>query len=501
MDFTLESKACVACAKAKRRCGKQIPTCGRCASRGLSCDYPARVAKACTSPYAQPQRQQQLQPSPEMSTAPIAAILTPTPTPTITDILFDIPGTSMALDDLYPFHFENAAALPISSCSIDVNPKSISMPWYLNSPSWELEHHAPTDIPPNYSSSTLLDHVETIKDWQRRWVQTGSNPYIHTNVYRFRMPRCVQDAYTTLSAYIERTPENKSVIARIVEDRVRQLLDDQPDGIEGDQEETHGALGPFENLARVHALHIYQSIGLFDGDIRLRHVAETQIPTLNAWLRQLLHSTKAAAAQGLRSFVMPLLVPLEVGKRPSAAAAAAAAAATPCIGSLATIPDAYMDVGNPVFTPSGHHQDSRSSKNNTITPRLSQEESEWYGWCFSETIRRTWMVVAALQTIYLTLQIRIAPCPGRSLFTSWEGQWDAKTAFAWASKCSESGGGSHQSVDFASCTGWIGKDMFESRRPEDVDEFTMELLGITYGWERVDKWRHSSMGANGQRRF
>lgn len=39
MDLTLESKACSACARAKRKCGRQIPRCGRCQSRDIPCEY------------------------------------------------------------------------------------------------------------------------------------------------------------------------------------------------------------------------------------------------------------------------------------------------------------------------------------------------------------------------------------------------------------------------------------------------------------------------------
>ena len=37
---TLETKACQACAKAKRRCGKETPKCVRCRRRGIECMYP-----------------------------------------------------------------------------------------------------------------------------------------------------------------------------------------------------------------------------------------------------------------------------------------------------------------------------------------------------------------------------------------------------------------------------------------------------------------------------
>lgn len=429
MDFTLESKACVACARAKRRCGKQIPTCGRCTSRSIACEYPP--AKAFYLPPRQP----------------IPA----------TDVLFDMPGDSMATDHRYPLHLDDMETAP-------------SLPWYLDEISWEIDHRPDTEDPPIFASTVLLNHIDAIQGWQSRWIRTASNPYIHPNIYRFHMPRCVQDAYTTLSTYVQRTPENRMAVARIVEDRVRQLLDDQPSAIAGNQLGMHETLDLLDHLARVHALHVYQTIGLYDGDIRLRHVAETQIPTLNSWLRQLFHSAKSAAAQGLQSFVLPLLVPSKLDRRilyPS---------------SLATQPGPHLG------------QDRSSNDDAAVTPRLSQEELEWYGWSFAETIRRTWMVCTALQTVYLTLQIRHAPCPGGTMFSAREGLWDAKTAYAWAFKCEKSGG-VRRGVDFVNRTQWSG--MFENCRPEDMDEFSREALEITYGPERVERWR-TRMGASGE---
>lgn len=480
MDYTLQSKACVACARAKRKCGKQIPTCGRCSSRGITCDYPS--AKAFYLPPRQPEQMpsplalQQERPSPRAATPHIAT------TPTITDMLFEIPGDSMAIDDLYPFQFDGAVALPTPSSSHNIYPKSVSLPWYLDEFSWEIDHITDAESPPIYSTTLLLDHVDIIKNWQSRWIRIGSNPYIHPNMYRFHIPRCVQDAYTTLSTYVGRTPENKVMVSRIIEDRVRQLLSDQPGGTEGDET----ALNTLEHLARVHALHIYQTIGLYDGDIRLRHVAETQVPTMNCWLRQLMQSAKATAAQGLQSFVRPVLVAPSLKKMPSVAANSHP-------NSLGTPPSPHMSLGVPMSTNNNQY----SNDDAILTPQLSQEESEWYAWSFSETIRRTWMVVTALQTIYLTLQVRNAPCPGGAMFTVREGLWDAKSAFAWKSRCDANTNKSRAvELDFVNRTQWSG--MFESRRPEEIDEFCKEALEITYGSERVERWK-INMAANCQR--
>lgn len=489
MDLTLQSKACAGCARAKRKCGKQIPTCGRCESRGIACEYPS--ATTFHLPPRQPDQSGPLpsapQGQPPLSTTLVTDMAAP---PTAADILLDMAGDSMVMDDLYPFHFDDVATLPSAHSSIHLHAKDVILPWYLDKSSWELDHQAYEDVPPIYSTTVLLDHVEVLKAWQSRWIRTGSSPFIHPNVYRFQIPRCVQDAYTTLSTYLERTPENKTMVARIVEDRVRQLLDDQPLDVEEAGTEAQRALDPFEHLARVHALHVYQTIGLYDGDIRLRHVAETQIPTMNSWLRQMMRFSQAAAAQGLQKFIQPVLVPTQVNQRPSAAGDV-------CSSSLASLPSSLVHSGVPISAMSSHQGSHRHMIEGAVvhTPRLSQEELEWYGWSFAETIRRTWMAASAIQTVYLTLQVRYAPCPGGSMFTAREGLWEAKTAFAWISQCGEGGVQSGQGVDFVNRTQWGG--IFEDRRPEEMDEFTREVLDITYGTERVERWR-IKMAASGQ---
>lgn len=62
------------------------------------------------------------------------------------------------------------------------------------------------------------------------------------------------------------------------------------------------------HVARVQVLHTNQTTCLSDGSIRLQHVAETHIPPLNSWLRQLLVSAWAGAAGGSERAAGSILV-------------------------------------------------------------------------------------------------------------------------------------------------------------------------------------------------
>ncbi|KAL1870701.1 hypothetical protein Daus18300_005021 [Diaporthe australafricana] len=244
---------------------------------------------------------------------------------------------------------------------------------------------------------------------------------------------------------------NKAIITAVLEQRIKQLLADQPSPTPGagSDEDAWAALNPFEHLARVHALLTYQIICLYDGDIRLRHVAETQIPTLNLWLRQLISSAQHAAAHGPETF----------------------------ISSLVTPPD-QQDLMRVEIT----DQDDDMEHVSLTRSFLSQEDVAWYAWLFAETIRRTWLVASTVQTVYLTLQVRWAPCPGGLPFSTRKDVFDATSSFAWAARCEEH----RQGTDFARRH---RHRVFEERRPEDIDEFTTHLLEISYGAERMERWK------------
>lgn len=433
IDMTVESKACCACARAKRKCERQIPACSRCQARGMRCEYPS----ASYEPFDQPQvRHHQVAVSEEP----------------LSHLLFGLSEDMTSVDD---FASRGLDTIVGNSSSIEPNPKPQSppLPWYLEKESWDIDHLTSHSTSP-FCSTVLSSYTDNIKEWLTCWVETGACPFIHLRTYNYHLPRCVQDAYTALTTYQNMKDSNRSIVMTLLEQRIKQLLADQPrppPGTINDEDAGAAALNTFEHLARVHALLIYQVVCLYDGDIRLRHVAETQIPTLNLWLRQLVSSAKRTAAQGPESFISPLVTPPDQQD-----------------------PLMQVQIG-------GHDGDME-----TVTMArsfLSREDMDWYAWLFAETIRRTWLVASSVQTIYLTLQVLWAPCPGGLPFTTRKGAFEASSSFAWAACCE----GHKQGIDFARRH---KHRLFEECRPEDIDEFTVRLLEISYGLERIERWRH-----------
>lgn len=77
--------------------------------------------------------------------------------------------------------------------------------------------------------------------------------------------------------YTNQTKETRSFVLKILHENVNTLI--------------HTASGvsftPREKLARVHALLVYQTIRMFDGDISLGQQAEKDQPILEAWNEEL----------------------------------------------------------------------------------------------------------------------------------------------------------------------------------------------------------------------
>lgn len=99
---------------------------------------------------------------------------------------------------------------------------------------------------------------------------------MHRHLYKDNMPRVVLQAFTTCVLYTNRSDTNRGMILRVLHENVADLL----------QSATSMAT-PQEKMARIHALMIYQSIRLFDGDLYLAHQAEKDNPLLESWLGEL----------------------------------------------------------------------------------------------------------------------------------------------------------------------------------------------------------------------
>jgi hypothetical protein len=282
-----------------------------------------------------------------------------------------------------------------------------------------------------FSSSILKRYPKEVHRWLSQWVSEGANPFIHRALYQHRFPRCVQDAYMALSLFTSKTSANEEMVYRILQDRAEQLIQDNVPGISPGQSKT--TLDTFDHLARVHSLIVYQVLGLFDGDIRLRHLAEQRIPLLFTWADEMLDSASQVAT--LASFLRQM-----------------------------TADDNNLDSTVP-YNP---------------LPHSGSEEALWRAWVLAESVRRTWGVASGILTVYLTLQRGWAACAGGTMVTTRRGVWEAASACTWAKLCTE--------VDVGFMHREQTESLLEKARVEDVDIFARVTMEATFGWERMERW-------------
>lgn len=260
--------------------------------------------------------------------------------------------------------------------------------WFLAPETWKISYRMAisADVPSG-KMSTMRNYIALLQSWFERWVHTGSNPFIHHHLYSAKFPACVQIAYATLASYIHRTPANTETVLQIVEDRSNHLLQENGAALDvvgaeqwADEESEDQGSDLFGQLARLHALMVYQIIGLFDGDIRSRFVAEGHMAVQDSWARKLFQS----AAD---TFSNNCTVTTQVAR---------------------FLPRAY-----------------------------TSSQKQWYLWILAESIRRTWLVAVSLSPIFTALQQGWSVCPGVIMYTNRSGLWNAESATGWEKKCSE----------------------------------------------------------------
>jgi hypothetical protein len=316
-------RSCIRCNEAKRKCDRTTPSCRLCRRKKLECTYPSR------------------RPS---NFIPIeTAHNVPSPLPEFDLLDFEAISNELTVTEPLP------GDLAITT--------SARGSWFL-APETFVVDHTPMPLPPNSKISDLKDFIRLIETSLATWITTGSNTFIHAHLYRDTFPSCLQIAFATFSAYLNRTRETTDMILRAVNDQATQLVSRQEEA---------------------DALFAYQMIGLFDGDIRSRHLAEKRAAHLSRSLDRALET--ASATLGLQMFADDLNISL---------------------------------------------------------PNLtSPTERLWQSWTISESLRRTWLVVQGISACYDGLKQGWAPCNGDVMFTTREGLWSASSACSWIKMCAD----------------------------------------------------------------
>lgn len=425
MNIIPETKACETCAKSKRKCGKEKPQCHRCASRDLDCVYPP----ARPSAFVLLQNEAAETLAAETPSSNNSAATTRQDTGSLWD-------PTLLLCPLSEFD------VSLATSTGHTNPSPTSAPslicdWFLSPETWKPRFHIPyhtSPQPPPYGNVVLKRFLKSIRRNLEGWVTRGSTYFIHKQLYSFHRPRCIQDAQTALALYLARTDENEDAVLSTLGDRVSQLLEDEG-------HKTVSSLDTVGHLARVQALVTYLMIGLLDGDIHMRAVAEEHMETLWSWVEQMVEVITAAST----------LLSLEG------------------CDDLKTIASG-LGLGIKDVLADGQ----------ALQSCVMQEEVGWHAWILAESLRRTWIVGRGLYSTYHALQRGLAKCPGTMMMTARQGMWDAPSSYAWMKQVAQ------KNVWFIE--GTTLERLFVEANPDEVDEFTKCCLEITYGLERMERW-------------
>lgn len=403
---TAKRLACVPCTRSKRKCTKEAPSCIRCLDKNLSCHYPApRVAPPFNLVYAED--------------GEISAIIAQE-SEQLTDGLEPRTKISDPASSGLP-----QSTNPCSTDSVQLN--AVDSLWFLTRESWNIDHKDAVLAEMYFSDTSLTYFTDQLETWLGQWIKEGCCPFIHEHLYDVELPDCVQDAYTTLAAYLSKTRENKTLVMHIFERRLNHLVEEQA-VLDGNLEPR--AFDIFGQLARTQALLVYEIIGLFDGSIRGRALAERHIGLLSQWARQLWEQAK----QSLH---------------------------TEATGS------------------SSHNYNGQ----NTTRAGIIETENPtaiWRTWILVESVRRTYLMATLTEAAFVTLKQGWAPCPGGITFTCGNGLWPSKSANDWVTRSKQ------QRILYLKCID--GEELFAEASAADIDEFTRIVLIASFGLERFKQW-------------
>lgn len=373
MSASSRPKACIACAKSKRKCDKQLPECQRCLDRDVDCIYP------------QPKRRRR-NPIPRIvQTEGISATQYYAETDGLGASLdFGAWGALEAIDLDFPLSDAIDAYIPTLSVPVVSIPSQESVldssdvsstpcPWFLEDETWAMLH-----CNQELACATRVEleaFVRIVEEMLQSWVSKGYNSFLHRRLYEKGMPTCIQDAFTTLTAYLHRTPAVKETILQIVKER-SSALTKQSAPTAG------GAQGILAHLARVQALFVYQFIGLFDSSIPLRASAEQKIPLLRRWVIEMWEAVRRYRGEDT-----------SLGQRP--------------LQWTANEFDREYDVSSEM----------------------------WRLWILTESVRRSHITIDTVANVYEVMTKGRADCAGGVMFTARRGLWEAESAVKWFDLC------------------------------------------------------------------
>ncbi|KAL7786550.1 hypothetical protein V8C43DRAFT_132171 [Trichoderma afarasin] len=458
--------SCIICAKGKRRCSRQIPTCTRCAEKGLVCRYPApRISYVPSIEFVYssdgPPTVYQDQRRSAGNSADSSTSIATTNGNYHEELLVDSTNENRnhPTQESTSFLSESRS---VTTGGEPILAPHLSNPWFLSPSSWVITDNAGSVRPRGcFNEEALRQFPEHAMAWLKQWSVKGHCPFIHLNQQKTfnGFPDCLQDAYTVTAAYTNSTPATKQLALRILQSRAAQLVSNFKDA----RSLEDLVFGPMTALSRLQALLVYTIVGLFDGDIRARGQAENNLDVLTSWAtdlweRTVLDLSPDRVAEASHSTDDSDRPATESYKKPGTAQEAMDATAPPSIDqTIDTTKYDYMGL----------------LTDGTVY-------SAWQSWTFAESIRRTCLTAGITRSVFRVLQKGWSDCPGGIIFTTANGLWDAPDPHIWMKRISSSG--------FLAVRHTELETLVDQTDRSKVDEFSQTIVIISFGLERYAQW-------------
>ncbi|KAJ5796987.1 uncharacterized protein N7518_005527 [Penicillium psychrosexuale] len=260
-------KACISCARSKRRCDMASPRCYRCKVRSLECQYQN------ASPFSRPTN---TLPRPEQETLTNPAA-------------FD----ERSVSDFLRCNMADDVGLIFEDPPMDISLPSFpdyNLDWQdvmENIQDFAIPDQLKVNDSPSRSvlageifQARIVYSVKRLKAFPNAFVSEGKTAFIHQGLYESYIPQPIQDILGVCALYGGKTVANQGLVYRIITQLADRLMVDYAHSSAVDQ------------LASVQAMALLQIIRLFDGDIRQRADAERTEPHFVELIRQLQHRSQ-----------------------------------------------------------------------------------------------------------------------------------------------------------------------------------------------------------------
>ncbi|KAF2852930.1 hypothetical protein T440DRAFT_391523 [Plenodomus tracheiphilus IPT5] len=254
-------KSCSECAKAKRRCGLQQPSCARCTRQHLACAYPPQPGSEDTIwNDVTHVRNNNFDSTSTMAdfenigstNLPFDFDVPTLPGSSVTGTLdFDLLAGANSLDSLS--NIFGTSSDKTERLAVGRTTKQVM--WPFSSATLSL-----------FARSRAEYCFEQLSLAPKMMVEQNCTPWAHARLFEEYMPRSLQEAHASCALYVTRNATNRAVVFQHINSRIAELVT------------AYTPSNPVEVLARAHALMLYQVMLIFAGDVESYRQAMDLLP-------------------------------------------------------------------------------------------------------------------------------------------------------------------------------------------------------------------------------